>query len=639
MPLFNIAKKNVKKNMSNYFLYMLSMTFAVFIYFIFKSIEYNKQVADIMGAMAKLSTGFKASALVIMMFSTVFIWYSNNFFIKKRKKEIGLYSLLGIEKKSIGRLLFYETLLIGLVSIVIGIFIGTILSKIFIGLLLKVTGFTVAIKFGIEVRAITNTFITFIIIFLVISIQGRRIIYKHDLIDLFKAESKSEKEPKVSIVKTIISVGLIVFGYLNYFSSIKSGNFEFTILLTTVTVILGTYMLFDSFILYMIKRSKKNRKKYFSGLNMISTSQLLYRIKGNSKTLATIAILSSTTLTAMGVSVSYYKNFKDDFNKSYPFSYATSLDDPKLISKMENVIENSREGKLKNKLQFNFIEGKLNDEYESEMLVISESKYKERARVLIEKEIVTLESNNEAILFTRFAENKKKKSKIVKEVRFGERTEKFNVKVIRDDSFANTAIMEDVLVVKDSVYNKYLGSTKISKVTAFNLVNNKNLDNLDKNLKTLIKIFDNGKYARKDSFTALSSYNENYKQNLVMVGTILFIGVFVGLVFLACTGSIIFFKQLSEAEEEVGRYKILRNIGVKKEEIKISVKKQIGFVFLVPLIIGSMHSLCAVYLIAHMLDQNIASVMLINLIPYTMIYAIYYVLTYKFYYKTVIGKN
>ncbi|CAM2921743.1 ABC transporter permease [Hathewaya histolytica] len=639
MPLFNIAKKNVKKNMSNYFLYMLSMIFAVFIYFIFKSIEYNKQVADIMGSMTKLSTGFKASALIIMMFSTVFIWYSNNFFIKKRKKEIGLYSLLGIEKKSIGRLLFYETLLIGLVSIVIGIFIGAILSKIFIVLLLKVTGFTVPIKFGIEVRAITNTFITFIIIFLLVSIQGRRIIYKYDLIDLFKAESKGEKEPKVSIIKTIISVGLIVFGYINYFSSIKSANFEFTIFLTTVTVILGTYMLFDSFILYMIKRSKKNRRKYFSGLNMISTSQLLYRIKGNSKTLATIAILSATTLTAMGVSVSYYKNFKGDFSKSYPFSYATRLDDTKLLSKMENVIENSREGNLKNKLQFNFIEAKLNDEYESEILVISESKYKERAKALNEKEIITLGFNNEAILFTRFGEDGKKKSKIVKGVRFGARDEKFNVKSINKGSFANTIIVGDVLVVKDGVYNKYLSSNNTSKVTAFNLVNNKNLDNLDKNLKTLIKIFDGGKYSKEPSVLTLSSYHENYKQNLIMVGTILFIGVFIGLVFLACTGSIIFFKQLSEAEEEVGRYKILRNIGVNKEEIKFSVKKQIGFVFLVPLIIGSMHSLCAIYLIAHMLEQNIASIMVINLIPYTTIYAIYYVLTYKGYYKTVVGKS
>ena len=157
MGLFDIAIKNIKRNFYNYFLYFVSMIFSIMIYFTFTSIQYNTQVQKIVGASIHFSIVFKAAAIVIAIFVTIFIWYSNSFFIKKRKKEVALYSLLGIRKKQIGKMLFYENIVMGIAALVAGILMGSLLSKVFIMLLVRLMGFSANIMFMIPLKAVINT--------------------------------------------------------------------------------------------------------------------------------------------------------------------------------------------------------------------------------------------------------------------------------------------------------------------------------------------------------------------------------------------------------------------------------------------------------------------------------------------------
>lgn len=644
MQLFKLALNNVKKNFKNYFIYVVSMIFSVTIYFIFKFIEHNNEINKVLSSTAKLSDAFKAASIVIAIFSAVFVWYSNSFFIKRRKKEIGLYSLLGIEKKQIGRMLFYETLAIGTMSLTLGILVGMFLSKIFIGILIKIIGISAVINFTISISSIKDTIIIFSIFFVIISLHGSSIIYSYELIELFKAENKGEKEPKASIFFAIASLLLIGSGYYIYTHPLRS--FMMTILFTLILVVLGTYILFGSFIIFVIKVSKRSEKRYFKGLNMIGTSQLLYRIKGNSKTLATIAVLSATTLTAMGVSISYYKYFSDNMNKSMPFSYVSTLRSKEFDDRFKNIVNKHNENKLLDELHLNVVKVKTvfpNDRREEELNVISESQLIDIFKVRkMQLEVPKIKSENEVIIFDELYNENYMENYTGENItmNYSGVKEKFMVIDLRGDLLVNEHMLFKTAVVKDSVYEKYNLKEMSSKLNGYIIENQNNSEQLDKEVKELYKeirnkIYEEGNHKR---IGQVSSYYSNYKDMSVSVGVMLFIGIFLGLVFLVCTGSIIFFKQLSEAEEEVVRYDILRKIGVDSKEIKINIFKQMVFVFLTPFAVGSIHSVVAVSLIAKVVKINILYPVILSIIPYLIIYIMYYFVTSNFYYKTVTRK-
>ncbi|WP_318240999.1 ABC transporter permease [Ureibacillus galli] len=311
MTLFSIARKNIRKNFTNYFLYIGSMIFSIIIYFTFVSLKYDEAILETTESSTKISSVFNGASIVLIIFVAVFIWYSNSFFIKKRKKEVGLYSLLGVRKKQIGRMLFYENFFMGVIALLIGIILGSILSKFFVIILMKIMGYDAIGNIAISPQAIVNTIIVFTVLTAITSIHGYRLIYRFKLIELFKAEQEGEKEPKTSIITAFISVLLIGIGYWlalqNLFVSEvwRKLGFLITPLVILVTVILGTYLLFSTFTVYLFKLLRKNKHHFWNGINIISTSQLLYRLKGNARTLTIIAVLSATTLTAVGTAYKF----------------------------------------------------------------------------------------------------------------------------------------------------------------------------------------------------------------------------------------------------------------------------------------------------------------------------------------------
>ncbi|MGE7933557.1 FtsX-like permease family protein [Viridibacillus arvi] len=193
MNMFNIVKKNIKYNFYQYFLYLASMTLSITIYFTFLSLQYNDQIILALTDTDKLQSAFEASFILLLLFVAIFIWYSNNFFVKRRKKDIGLYSLLGVEKKQIGRMLFYENFIMGILALFIGLAIGELFSVFFSMILVKLMGFSIAITFTFNSRAIIQTLLVFNLIIFLTSLQGYFIIYRFKLIELFHATKKGEK--------------------------------------------------------------------------------------------------------------------------------------------------------------------------------------------------------------------------------------------------------------------------------------------------------------------------------------------------------------------------------------------------------------------------------------------------------------
>ena len=307
MTLSSIALRNIQRNFKDYFVYFASMIFSIVIYFTFKALQYNSQMEKAAEASKKISGAFQVSSVMLIIFVAVFIIYSNGFFTRKHKKEIGLYSLLGIRKRQIGKMLFYENMLMGLMSLIIGIAIGSVLSKLFLELLVSMMGLNLNVHFEVPMAAIINTAIIFFVIIFYTSLQGYRLIYRFKLIELFRAEREGEAMPKGSVIMALISVFLIGSGYflaLMFMKAVMYANFMAVALYIFLATVLGTYLLFMFFTVFVLKRARNNKSSFYNGMNMITTSQLLYRIKGNAKSLATISILSAVTFNS-GWYVSY----------------------------------------------------------------------------------------------------------------------------------------------------------------------------------------------------------------------------------------------------------------------------------------------------------------------------------------------
>lgn len=639
VTLFNIALKNIRRNFFNYLIYFISMISSIVIYYTFTSIQYNEEILKIVGVDRRIDIAFKTSSITVAIFTAMFIWYSNSFFTKKRKKEVGLYSLMGVKKKQIGRMLFYENIVMGILALGAGIFMGSLLSKVFVMILVKLMGFSVGIEFTIIPKAIINTIITFTILFFITSIHGYTIIFRFKLIELFKAEKKGEKEPKGSKIFAILGIFLIAGGYALYiFPEFPT---LYGMLGTLILVVIGTYFFFSSFIIFVIKLVKGNKKNYYRGINMIRISQLLYRIKGHSRTLATIAVLIATTLTAIGVTASYYYDFQTKLDSRNPFSYVFVNNDRSLYDKAEAIMSKYPQNKIISSVEFEFmkLKGKLPQVMrykpdEDIINIISESEFNEIAKVRGLDERINLGSIEEAVIIDEFFNEAFMDSYIGKttEIFFGDKKQRFKLVDNIRYSLLNRYMVFNIIVVKDEIYDKYYNEVDIIRGKAYINDNQRDSKELTEELSKIKMSTDSERYGYGLQFT---SYYTSLRDGLIESGLIIFIGAFLGLVFLLSTGSIIFFKQLSEANEDREKYKILKNVGVNRKEIKASIAKQMLLVFLLPLIVGIIHSLVAISPLYKILDVSLVVPISLSVGIYTLIYMIYYFLTVSSYTKIV----
>lgn len=643
MILFNMAFRNLRRNFNSYLIYFVSMVFSILIYHVFTSIQYNEQVANLQDIKSSVFVTFKASSVIIAIFAGVFIWYSNAFFIKRRKKEVALYSLMGVMKRQIGRMLFYENLMMGILALATGILLGSLLSKLFIMLLLQLMGFSINVVFDIQLQPIINTAIMFSILFLITSIHGYSIIYRFKLIDLFKAESKGEREPRASWLCALLSVLLIGGGYY-YYSSAEKLHIGVPFI-TLALVVAGTYLLFSSLAVYLIKLMKRNRSRYYRGTNLVSTSQLMFRLKGHARTLATIAVLSATTLTAMGVTASFYYDFQTSIRDRHPFSYVITDTQRDLSQKIEPIIAKYPEHVLESSVEFEMarFDGKLpdvgmNQAYRNKAVsVISEETYNRIAEARGLKDRVYLDFHKDVVFIDAFYSEAFMSTFQGKELELtvGDVTRSFDIKGFRGTGLLNEYTADYIAVVDHDVYEQLRDQGEQVWGNAYIISRASHSEALTNEIYDALQVAGVNHQGWPRPFAA---YYFRYKAELISSGLTIFIGAFLGLVFLLATGSIIFFKQLSEANEDSKRYQVLRNIGFDSKDIRTTISKQMLLVFLLPLAVGAAHSIVAVSILKKVMGIDVFVPLTVSIGAYTLIYMIYYLLTVSAYGKIVQSK-
>lgn len=624
VTLFSLAKKNIKGSLNNYLLYFFSMVISVVIFYTFNSLAHIPEVKNAVNA---IDTDMSQSNFMIIGFVVVFIGYSNAFFTKKRKKEVGLYSLLGVRKKFIARMLFFENVIIGAITLLCGLVLGIIFSRLFTMLLLKLVGAPVDVSFSIPMEAIMTTTIIFTVVTIFTSLQSYFLIYRFKLIELFQADKKGEQVPKVSIVSALVSLVFLISSYWLMFNKMA--------MLSLPLIMIGTYLLFRSLTVYLLKRAQKNKSNYYKGTNIIGTSHLLYRVKGNALIFTVIALLITGALPYLQASFSEYSTAEKEAHEATPFSYIYLSKGETSDNQIKRVISKDKDHPITAQLDIPVIQVRGNtsapfpDKDDISVNLISENVFNKMKKVLSLGDIPNL-SGEQALAFKEFV-TQPASDFIGRQVNIqlpqGNHTFKLNKLEKKSISLTLPGPEPLYLIVDDKIFNGI--AKQVSPITykAYKVEDEKTtVETSD----ILIKL------TGKD--TQIHTFYESYKTLKAFTGMKIFQVSSLALILLAATGSVIYFKQLTEAHSDKNRYEILRKIGVSRKEIRTTIIKQTLFVFALPLLVGILNAgmLTISVVLQYNMDikENIIS-FIYAMTTYGVIYFVYYVLTLTSYNRIV----
>ncbi|MCP1123753.1 FtsX-like permease family protein [Bacillus sp. 3103sda1] len=646
MTLFDIAKKNIKGNFKNYLVYFISLLLSVVIYYIFVSLQYSTEIADTIESSQSMRSIFMFASIILILFVTVFTLYSNHFFARKRKKEVGLYSLFGLPKKTIGKMLFYENLIIGATVLVIGILFGTLFSKLFTMILIKLLGTTVEVGMTFSLQALINTLIVFMVIILITSIQGYRLIFKFKLIELFKAEQKGEQEPKASKVSAIAAIFCLVVGYVFGFRDFSTNEDILTNLGIMVGgIIVGTVLLFSSLIIVLLKTAKKRKRSYYKGMNLISTSNLVYRIKGNARSLSVISLLSTAALCAFSVGVGMYYSFEKTVNLAAPFSYMHIVQDNLFDQTVDNIIREDEAHPVRKKMTIPILKtkGEASDSDilservmkadENPLKVISINEYNRVAKALRFPTLAPID-DDEVIairpMYTDYEFSDYKGETIT--IQLPKDNITLDFAGMAEERVINWSYPDVMIVVNDGTYQKIREQVSPTHYIGYVVEGQKTTKNTTDKLAAI-----------STPESKLSSFYSEYRLGIEEAAFNVFILGFLGLVFVMATGSMIYFKQLTEATADKPRYDILKKIGVSGKDIGTVIVKQTAFIFGLPLVIGLAHYFVILNLLkrlfSNMTGTSLMLPILICVVVFILIYTVYYVLTVNSISRMVNGKS
>ena len=652
-----LALVNLKKNGNTYIPYILTCIGSIIAFYTMVSIHSNKGLDQMPGSI-NLKTILFLGIIVIGIFAVIFLFYTNSFLIKRRKKELGLYSILGLEKKHIARVLFYETIFVTVISLTLGLIGGILIGKLLFLLLLNIVHFKSPLSFHIDYWGLLITAGVFLAIFGLTLLTNFLQVKLSNPIDLLKGGQHGEKEPKSSWIITLIGIISLGTGYGIALSVETPLEALLLFFVAVVFVIIGTYALFISGSITLLKQLKKNKKFYYQSRNFISVSGMIYRMKQNAVGLANICILSTMVLVTLSTTVSLYigqEGMRRDF---YPLDVSIVGEAANTDFAAIKTIVESEKDKLKvrsnDEISFDlahfraFQEGGhfLKDMVEDES---TDAMYYERISNIT---LIPLDdynrltgankslAGNEMLIFS-VGDN------------YGEATIVFG-----DDQYLITeqleAIPMDFKKTQDMGHTYYL-IVKDDAVMEAIYQTMKNDDDPQTTLHALMFNLE-GDEDTLNAFSAnlraavLQSNPDINIQNLFealtelyfFFGGFLFLGVFLGSLFMMATVLIIYFKQISEGYEDSERFEIMQKVGMDKTEVKKTIGKQILMVFFLPLAGAIIHVAFAFPVITKMLAAfrltNITLIFLctlVGVVVYALVYTGVYLLTARSYYKMI----
>lgn len=638
----SLAVQNIKKNYRTVIPYLCTCIITIMMFSILDSLRTSAIILQGVGG-GTMAVILLLGRVVVGAFSILFIFYTNSFLIKKRMKEFGVYNVLGLEKKHIILIISYETIILSVLSLLLGLFLGVAFSKISQLLLFKLMGLAATNEFTLSISSIILTCVVFAGIFFLVFLNTIRMIAKSNPIELIRQESAGEKEPKANWLVALI--GFITLGAGYYLAQVIDNPVMAIMLffLAVILVIVGTFCLFTSGSIVILKALKKNKKFYYKTKNFTAVSGMIYRMKRNAAGLANICILSTCVLVMISTTFSLYFNIGDIINKRFVRDIAVtakSVPNEEVVIETDQLVnsvldQNQVVGKnvsnyRYSQYDYSNINGKLVKYQDINPVIIMTIPVSEYNRLTNEN--VTLADDELLMLETQYFKGKDTLS--INDITY-------KVTMIKDDNntfdgfgYYATAIYVVVVNDMDTYYANSSDSYVNTKYTYMVDID------VDKELESSIsdQIREQGKLDVYQSQYSVDSRSQNSQTFFELYGSLLFIGVFLSVLFLIATVLIIYYKQITEGYEDVRRFDIMKKVGMNQKEVASSIRRQVLMVFFIPIVMATIHIGFAFKMISIMvgaLSMNNTELFfyctVFTVVIFSAVYAVVYALTSRTY--------
>ena len=654
---FKIAINNVKRSFKDYFIYFLTLTLGVCIFYSFNSIEAQNSILEMnkdpiyISSLNMLMAG--TSVFVSFVLGGLII-YANNFLIKKRKKELGIYMTLGMPKWTISKILLFETLFIGVLSLVVGLGLGILVSQGMSVITANILGFDVKkFKFIISLSAMIKTVIYFGIIYLLVMVFNQVTISKYKLIDMLNAAKRNEKvklkNSFVSILIFLFSVGLLATAYSRILrSGLDNGNNE--LLITVMVGVIGTLFFFFSLSSFFIHTVQKNKKIYLKDINIFVLRQINNKINTNFLSMTVICLMLFLTISLLFIAFDL-KGSIERGNKPFDASALLFVD-----NKSEDPKENDIEEFL-NTINFTFEPYEKHVFYSEYKLNVTPedflSTYVSEQEQIELKEGLFYDRPTSAIKISDYNAIRKLKGQEAIDLKEDEVLLVTNYEQV-NSAFSNYKKSEYIISIEDKAYtikNESLLDENVTiakyndffyliipdnfnenlqlEHTGFNVVyDDKNSDKSEERFADVFNKLEEGQY--RDVFPALvigSTWNQVQDRQIGQIALIVFLGLFLGLIFIITSAAVLALQQLSEASDSLERYKSLKKIGVTEKLINKAILSQTLIYFMVPLGLAILHSIVCIRAVDQYFDFQYQSI-IVSALFLAIIYGSYFYATY-----------
>ena len=653
-----LAALNLKKNAQTYLPYILTCIGTVMMYYNMVFLAKNGGLEQITGGPA-LKTLLSLGSYVIAFFSVLFLFYTHSFLIKRRKKEFGLFNILGMEKRHIGKVLAFETLYVAAISLGAGLAGGILLSKLIFMVLLKILHFEVPLDSAASGPALAASLILFGIIFLLTLLNTLRQIHLAQPVELLKGGQTGEREPKTKW--PLVVAGSLCLGGGYYISlTTKYPLAALTqFFIAVLLVIIGTYCLFTAGSIAALKLLRRNKRYYYQTRHFTTVSGMMYRMKQNAAGLANICIMSTAVLVMISTTVSLYMGMENILNTRYPknIMITSSLTDSQTPDGMRETVRKVLAGQhLEAEHMQDYRYLRMTGTQQGDTLITDAAKIPSDYSGEIMKKLyfIPLEDynrnegqrdsldENEILLYTSRDQYDQDTLTILNRTF----TVKQKVNAFLDngvDAASNAGcyfiVVKDMDVLKTLFEAWQAGkgapSFRYTHYLAFDLdADDNGIQAADQEIRAALQ--------PSYSDSNVQSVAEGKANFFSLYGGLFFLGIFLGLLFIMATMLIIYYKQVSEGYDDRERFKIMQKVGMSRAEVKQSIRSQVLTVFFLPLVTAGIHVAFAFPIVTKLLEVfNLTDIGLFvrctagTILVFALFYTLVYGLTSKVYYRIV----
>lgn len=648
-----LAIGGMRKNASSYVPYFLITIFSIFTFFIFSAICDNEIIMTLPKAVY-VSALMQIGRVLLAIILAPVLFETNKFLVKQRKNELGLYNVLGLDRRYIGMMMLLESVMIYIVTFTAGIVLGAIFSKLIFLLLLNMADLSVEADFSISVNSIIGTGLFFGIVVIFNLVYNLIQVLRAKPVELMKENKKGEKQVRFLKVRSFLGFAILAAGYYVAFHTELDSWIFIAFFLDVFLVVIGTRLLFSAGSITVLNRMKKTKRIYYKKNNFVTISGMLYRMKRNAQNLSNICIFSTMVMITLVCTVSLFcdkdaaTHFNYPLDATFKFNESNAQKKEDVLATLSQSAEQKEvtlsdvhqlryqsAGLVKEGTNFRVI-GEADDpytiEYKVRLLTLSDYIESEDAEETLEEGQVLIFSSQKDWQDgeLQIGGHSFKVKKNLPSFSFENKQERNIASSRYYIIFKDQTVIDQVVSTlgAQEAFDKYL-------LLGCDLHGEK--QQKDKLMEEMIAWC-----KMQEGFCEYDYVEEWEAETASMYGGLLFLGIFFGIVFTVCMILMMYYKQLSEGYEDQRSFKIFKQVGMSDKEIRGTIKRQILMVFFIPLIMAALHTLVALYPVCNLLaviflfNRKLIILCTLGVICiFTIIYVISYILTSRAYYRIV----